>query len=47
MERRIETPYGTVVFKNDCPPEKACELMARYAHRIGFEKKEGGREDAA
>ena len=41
MEAKVTTPYGTAVFMNDCPPEKAAEILARYAHSIGFETKEG------
>lgn len=48
MEEEVKTPYGTVRFMNDCPPEKAAEILTRYAHSIGFEKKEGeGKNDEA
>lgn len=45
MEQRIETPYGTVTFKNDCPPERVQKILAEYAYKIGFMK--GEKEDAA
>lgn len=44
----VKTPYGTVVFENDCPPERVQEILTRYAHKIKFiERRKGEKKDAA
>ena len=45
MEHQVKTPYGTVTFKNECPPERVQEVLARYASNINFGERKGGDRD--
>lgn len=45
MEHQVKTPYGTVSFKNECPPERVQEILTQYAYAIDYGKEE--KKDAA
>ena len=46
MERQVNTPYGKVSFGNECPPDRVREILARYAYRIGLEKRKESKDAA-